>query len=730
MKKSLAIIAMMAALCTACSDDDKGCTEGNVTCDGQTLVKCKDGVEIKTVCDSGRVCSAVDGRCVEAATGSGNEMPVCEEYADGTVMKTRVKYCSDHFYSYTDCGTNGCSLNENNVASCDKPVTKACEEGETRCNIEGVKQTCSADGKWVDDPCCAAGDASCELTCEDGVCKGGCIEGETRCYDAGNGGVIQQICQADGKWKSSNPGCTGATPLCVNGQCVADDYVPKAGEVCGSFVSKCQEYAGGTLYTYCSGSEDGSVSAANSIAEVQTCNADDSYACTAIDGVDKCVLDIPTYSEYCKTSADDGRIFFQDSCDESGLIYLQCHAADNGNTYSEQLYVKSLCHSGQAVTCEDGDMVAKTCQTCEVKGQYAYCDGVKIEFGGGSSSGGSTGGDSSSWSECTSEDMCSATQTCAELCAEYYGSEYKAWCDNTDQVQCSPTQPSGGSSSGGSATCDAIDCSSEQLSSGETLLAACQEAYPGTNMGLCVLDGSSLSGVCATRDESSDSLCNSGEVAFTDDGETYCLTIGSDESCFTGGGSSSGSSASWSECTSEDMCSSTQTCTELCAEYYGSEYKAWCDANSDDVSCSPTQPSGGSTSSGSKATCDFVDATTDEYVAKCKATMSDADTVVCDDESCYCLKRNEAGDAECTDGGKSYTYQLSAGGTDSDCFIVGKSEACLTGETYEECASDEMCSSTQTCADVCKGYDATYKAWCSTSSTSVLCDTTQPTPEV
>lgn len=664
MKKSLAIIAMMAALCTACSDDDKGCTEGSISCDGQTLVKCKDGVEIKTVCDSGRVCSAVDGRCVEAATCSGNEIPVCEDYADGNVMKTRVKYCSDHFFAYTDCGTNGCSLNENNVASCNKPVKKACEEGATRCNIDGVKQTCSAEGNWVDDPCCAAGDASCELTCVDGVCKGGCIEGETRCYDAGNGGVIQQICQANGKWKSSNPGCTGATPMCVNGQCVAADYVPKAGEVCGSFVSKCQEYAGGTLYTYCSGSEDGSISAANSLATVKTCNADDGYACTPIGGEDKCVLDIPSYSEYCQTSADDGRIFFQDSCDESGLIYLQCYTGDDGNSYSDQLYVKSLCHGGQAVTCENGDMVAQNCQTCEVKGQYAYCDGVKIEYGGGASGGGSTGG----------------------------------------------------------ATCDAIDCSSEQVQGGQTLLAACQAQFPGTNMWLCFLEGSNLSGVCATRDEAKDSTCSNGELAFTDDGETYCLAIGSDESCFSGSGSGSGA---WYECSSTEMCSETQTCAQLCADEYGSNYKAWCQDDSYDVACNPTQPSGGG-ASGTQPTCDFVDMTTDEYLAECtQIGYADTDTVVCDTESCYCFKRNEAGDATCTGGAKSYTYYLQDGGTDSECLVIGQSEACLTGETFEECASDVMCGPSQTCAEACK---QNGKAWCSTSSSNVLCDETQPIP--
>lgn len=216
MKKTWILIALSAALCAACADGESKCVTDGVTCktDGTSsiLVTCQDGIEQEEVCKSGYTCDASKAKCVVAAVCSNDMKPNCDQ------ANSRIVYCSNNAYAYTDC-PYGCGVNAENNAVCNKSSGSEaeCSAGAVRCNLSGEREICDAAGKWQANPCCA--DAStCALKCVSGKCESLYAEGETRCA---SDTTYQKF--TNGVWSAAQS-CPASAPLCSKGSCTTPEW--------------------------------------------------------------------------------------------------------------------------------------------------------------------------------------------------------------------------------------------------------------------------------------------------------------------------------------------------------------------------------------------------------------------------------------------------------------------------------------------------------------------------
>lgn len=205
MKKTWAIIAMMAAICCASCDEDKDeftpCVENTRACsaDQLTLSVCVNGeyrdIECKAT-NPNAWCSPLVNRCVECIDDQ--VAPVCDTSINS------VKYCSDGVYKYTPCNAGKCIDTEVNALGQSVPIaaycpneassTSECEPGAKRCNVNGQAQTCGTDHKWGAPVTCQSGS-----TCQAGDCRADavCTAGVVQCD--GNAAVKKCI---DNAWQT------------------------------------------------------------------------------------------------------------------------------------------------------------------------------------------------------------------------------------------------------------------------------------------------------------------------------------------------------------------------------------------------------------------------------------------------------------------------------------------------------------------------------------------------
>ena len=104
----------------------------------------------------------------------------------------------------------------------------ACEAGETRCGEDGERDSCGADGRWVDDPCDET------QACVDGTCQAPvvCTPNDSRCASD----LVLEVCKADGSgWDQ-----TACGERCLEGSGTAscNDLECQPGE------SACQDVEG------------------------------------------------------------------------------------------------------------------------------------------------------------------------------------------------------------------------------------------------------------------------------------------------------------------------------------------------------------------------------------------------------------------------------------------------------------------------------------------------------
>lgn len=372
MKKTWTLIALAAALCVSCSDDDKSCTEGAAFCksgDNNTtvLVTCENGELNETVCNTGYICDSKKKMCTVAAECSNNMTPSCDQ------ANNRIVYCSNNVITYTDCA-NGCSVETNKC----NPATAGkgeCTAGAKRCNLAGEREICSAAGVWESKPCCAKGDSACLLTCHSGECSSTIKEGMTRCASSSTYQVFES-----GAWSAAK-NCAADKPVCVP--------------------SKATCIGKSDMYSYC-GKEQYS--------EKQTA---DQY-CSATDGND--------FLGYC--FEEQGKTFLEcgQSCtidkigDKNGLCVQE------GNSYFS---IDIVC------TVVDADHFAYLSDYSTVKECKNGCNADKTGCGdSGSSGGGSSGGGSSSadpYTWCNDEQLKNGG-TVGEYCKKNAGENYVGLC--------------------------------------------------------------------------------------------------------------------------------------------------------------------------------------------------------------------------------------------------------------------------------------------------------------
>jgi hypothetical protein len=228
-------------------------TTAGATCDNCHAVCSNDGAHAY-VCISGKisewtcannVCSVDDKNTVKCDKPQGDQ---CDSSTFPKVCTTAntVRYCNNGIIAEKAC--NQCLVNpDTNWYCCDGQNDKcqtSCTDGETRCSGDSY-QICT-NGEWLTAPCagiCSNGicvedsctngqtrcsgntyelcnngqwiQADCYGYCSNDQCITDCTNGETRCSDN-----TIQVC-TNGVWTNSTV-CSGATPVCREGQCVSE----------------------------------------------------------------------------------------------------------------------------------------------------------------------------------------------------------------------------------------------------------------------------------------------------------------------------------------------------------------------------------------------------------------------------------------------------------------------------------------------------------------------------
>lgn len=385
MKKTWTLIALAAALCVSCSDDDKSCTEGAAFCksgDNNTtvLVTCENGELNETVCNTGYICDSKKKMCTVAAECSNDMTPSCDQ------ANNRIVYCSNNVITYTDCA-NGCSVETNKC----NPATAGkgeCTAGAKRCNLAGEREICSAAGVWESKPCCAKGDSACILTCNSGECSSTLKEGTTRCASSSTYQVFES-----GAWSAAK-NCAADKPVCDESK--------------GACITPSVMYCGEKEVTLNNGQK----------MKLQA-------ACDQMNGAGKtigiCVGNDVTCSKVCQ-KADVGKTV--PVCDIYGTT------AGGEAPFAGQAVCTDL-YDGTHYGLVEDDSTFKNCKNaCNAEG--TACDSQGFAEGG-SSGGDSSGGGSSSadpYTWCNDEQLKSGG-TVGDYCKKNVGENYVGLCNGS-----------------------------------------------------------------------------------------------------------------------------------------------------------------------------------------------------------------------------------------------------------------------------------------------------------
>jgi hypothetical protein len=419
MKKILVMAAMIAAVCTACSESkdcaklngtercDLSTDHGSMVCDSNIRYMNQNGNYVAYPCDpgyaciSGGVCTRMP-ECVDSAVPmscSGNTLVYCS----GGMM--RYEACGDHTVCNVDTATG-------KGACVVKTGGDSCVAGSERCDINGMHQVCSDTGvgvlAWVNSPCGAG------MTCSAGACvlADPCVPSDKRCYyDKANDSNIVQTCTSNRVWETSAV-CSGTTSACSNGTCV----------------------------------EPGS----------ESNPSDDYYVCTS----DICTEEGDTCGELCVGEGYDNMAW----CDDE---YVYCEDPSNGNAGGGSDYVNC---SNEECTLSDGStmLCGEACVGMAGAGNEAWCTADGSVACAPTNPGGSGGGNSGSgdYYDCSDEVCTKEGDSCLEACQDAGYSTDKAWCDD-EYVYCADPSGSGGGNSGGGGSSNgpSVDKNSCNLSS-------------------------------------------------------------------------------------------------------------------------------------------------------------------------------------------------------------------------------------------------------------------------
>ncbi len=380
-------------------------------------------------------------------------------------------------------------------------------------------------------------------------------------------------------------------------------------------------------------------------------------------------------------------------CSNGEIKYTDCSLRGTGG------YCQSgACVSTSAPSCEDG------AYRCSADGEHQQCSNGSWKSDpcgkGERCSAGACIADTSS-NACDTEgaNRCvgKAYQTCSN-------SVWETTKTCSASQTCSDTEGcvDKGQTSAGGCKADGSDCANGYGDTYEMDLSA-------ISVGCGTVDGINYDDYCAEEDslclaeDGEPSMCvasctkegeTSAECNVYQDGDYYdmykCMKIGGTlvdvnyayKECKGTSGGGSGNS-NWYVCNDED-CSlsdgSTMKCGAACASAYGSSYSAWC--TDTEVTCSESQPGGGSGGGSGSASCDYYDATNEYYDEAgtmtygdvCKEQAGYDHTLCLADGTCYCVDREPSADSTCDPGETAWSQ-----GDNVLCLVVGDDIECLFG---------------------------------------------------
>ncbi len=369
----------------------------------------------------------------------------------------------------TDEGTNDPGNTETGV----------CTVGDVVCE-GGSLYACGTDRQWAVSMKCANGCDASKKACAQGSTGGNETGGNTGGNETGG--------NTGGNETGGNTGGneTGGNTSAENAICTAKGY-----DTCAQYDGDCDTYLGTNGNIACCDGEEvycynknGSTGGNTGSSDYYECN---NATCEMSDGSSVACGSAcksaygSNYSAWCSDA--DSSVTCSTSQPGSG--------STGGNTSSNDYYE---CNSE---TCQmsDGSSVAcgSACKSAYGSNYSAWCsaDDNNVTCSASQPGSGSTGGNtgSSDYYQCNSE-TCQmsdgSSMACGNACKSAYGSNYSAWCsDSEDSVKCSVSQPSGSGSTGGNTgSSDYYQCNSEtcQMSDGSSMACgnACKSAY-GSN---------------------------------------------------------------------------------------------------------------------------------------------------------------------------------------------------------------------------------------------------------
>ena len=212
------------------------CSPKEFRCTGDVLEHCaEDGsgfVKVVT-CPVAGLCDAAGGQC-DACT------PKERACSDGTTLKT----CSDDGQTLapTTCGGDKpfCAKTPAGAGCVQCTQAQDCTAQASECTLA----QCGADGACGTQPIPVG--TTCGAAGSGGACDGAgncvyCKPGEVKCD-----GTTPSACDANGQW-AAGPACSGATPICLSGACVAclaDADCPTSGNDCQTPACSAQKTCG------------------------------------------------------------------------------------------------------------------------------------------------------------------------------------------------------------------------------------------------------------------------------------------------------------------------------------------------------------------------------------------------------------------------------------------------------------------------------------------------------
>ncbi|MBO4350802.1 MAG: hypothetical protein J6A01_07660 [Proteobacteria bacterium] len=349
-----------AGACISTSDAVACINSNEVSCDGDSIVKCEYGYFAKYPCEPGKHCDL--GKCYDnVSVGDTCDTASFEQQCLDT---EKVLVCHDNVVTELSCGTQMCK-----AGAC---VDKSC-------NADSFKQECTAETKYTACESEVVVEKTCETNhhCTNGTCLPDANEG-----DPCNESTFVKSCTTEGKLaecvesKVTFSSCSEDNSVCYNGACVACDPTDTTKTCSENAVRECNA-AGDIVETACTGdnvcylgncTECDPTKTTNICTDnkLKTCNASGKFDETDCPEGYKCednaCTDVCTSDDDCKVDhyvCKESKCTFEPECaltdpavcTEDGKSIKQCQAPG--------LFAETAC--AETEVCKNGVCIGNEC---------------------------------------------------------------------------------------------------------------------------------------------------------------------------------------------------------------------------------------------------------------------------------------------------------------------------------------------------------------------------------